>query len=47
MCHTGQAIKEKLDDVRQRRFSYDGAHGSPRSASKEVCAVKEVCALAA
>lgn len=35
-------MKETLDDVKHRRLSYDSAHGSPRSASKEVCAVKEV-----
>ena len=45
LFNTGQEIKQKLDDVRNRRFSYDGAHGSPRSASKEVCAVKEVRVL--
>ena len=44
-CHTGQEVKEKLNNVRNRRFSYDGAQGSPRSASKEVCAVKEVRVL--
>ena len=35
-------MKETLDDVRNRRLTYDSVHGSPRSASKEVCAVKEV-----
>lgn len=35
-------MKETLDDVKHRRLSYDSVHGSPRSASKEVCAVKEV-----